>query len=296
MVERIILHAGTPKTGTTSLQIVLERHRDELASRGLFYPKTMATRYAGGEGIKPKHQWLVDDLTAVDAGVLRRHVDAALAEAPACAQTIVFSTEGLFNHWWDFSQAGRTELSVLAREYVVELWVWFRAPIGFFVSLYIQALKNPHAPIACYGQDWSPEEMLDDPWFARHLNYMRFVEEVTETLGEGAVRPYAYRGTTVADFFAAAGLPDFTAPEPKEHATLGKFGVEVLRLLNRLTSSSEAKMECVNLINRLDAELGASWRPFQLKAPVSARILSLSAPSVEWLKRKYAVDLTDAEQ
>src|ERR1017187_7782343 len=50
LVERIILHAGTPKTGTTSLQIALERHRAQIACHGLLYPTTMATAYSTSDG------------------------------------------------------------------------------------------------------------------------------------------------------------------------------------------------------------------------------------------------------
>ncbi|MGN6781276.1 MAG: hypothetical protein ACTHJH_07235 [Marmoricola sp.] len=38
MAERVLLHVGTPKTGTSALQHALFAHREELASRGVLYP------------------------------------------------------------------------------------------------------------------------------------------------------------------------------------------------------------------------------------------------------------------
>src|SRR3712207_6633203 len=40
MSERVLLHVGTPKTGTTYLQDVLFRNRDVLATHGITYPAT----------------------------------------------------------------------------------------------------------------------------------------------------------------------------------------------------------------------------------------------------------------
>ena len=38
MSERVLLHVGTPKTGTSYLQDVLFRNRPELAEAGVLYP------------------------------------------------------------------------------------------------------------------------------------------------------------------------------------------------------------------------------------------------------------------
>jgi len=55
--RRLILHAGTPKTGTSSLQLHLGSNRELLAEKGIYYPPPSETRM-------PKHQQLV--------GILRR--------------------------------------------------------------------------------------------------------------------------------------------------------------------------------------------------------------------------------
>ncbi len=289
------MHAGTPKTGTTSLQIALERHRALLACHGLLYPTTMATTYStsNGTGVKPKHQWLVGGLIAENPCGLRDHLAAALTEASSTTRTVIFSTEGIYHHWWDFSEAGRRELAALSRAYKVELWVWFRDPIRFFTSNYIQMLKNPRTDVTCYGRDWSPDDMLDDPWFVRQLDYKGFVQAVTATIGNGSVRPFVHRGTTVADFFATVGLPAPITPEPNEHATLGSFGVRVLRELNKLELGYETKISAAGLVHRLDVEVGNASQSFQIDPLTRARVLAFSRPSVEWLKGEYGLDLSE---
>lgn len=293
MVDRIILHAGTPKTGSTSLQIALEASRARLAACGLLYPSSNATPYptiAGG-GVKPKHQWLVECLMSDDDTALEALVGGALREAAPSVGTVVLSTEGLFNHWWDFSEAGRTALSRLSRRYQVELWVWFRDPVEFFASNYVQMLKNPSSSVRCYGQDWSAEQMLDDPWFARHLDYKGFVEQVTDTLGPGSVRVFKYHGDTIGDFAAAARIGELCESGVYEHATLGHLGVETLRLLNRRGLSTAKKQEAVNLVTQLEALLGEASARYAVDAPVRDRVLALSSESLTWLSQELGIDL-----
>lgn len=49
---KLILHAGTPKSGTTSLQFFMAKNRKELKEKGILYPDHFLKNvYA------PKHQW-----------------------------------------------------------------------------------------------------------------------------------------------------------------------------------------------------------------------------------------------
>jgi len=136
MVERIILHAGTPKTGTTSLQIVLDQYREVLAQRGLLYPRAMVAPGAAANrsyNVKPKHQWLVDDLMADNPARFADDIASVLGQMPSNINTLVLSTEGLFNHWWDFTINGRAAgcygrvssreiIDYQAREIAVLVW------------------------------------------------------------------------------------------------------------------------------------------------------------------------------
>jgi hypothetical protein len=295
VIERIILHAGTPKTGTTSLQRALHGFREALGARGVFIPPTTVQQYPTPDGrleAKPKHQWMVGALTAPTAEPFLVGARRALEAAQENAHTAILSTEGLYHHWWDFSDGGKAGLAEIAKRHRVELWVWFRSPLEFFKSSYVQMLKNPLGKVSCYGKDLSPAELLADPWFARRLDYAGFVREASEVLGRDAVRPFAWRNCTVRDFLSALGHGDLAAEEPREHPTLGTVGVAMLRLVNARVLANPVKAEAVRLISQIDAALGDASPEFDLDAESRARVVALSCPGLAWLRQEWDLDLT----
>jgi hypothetical protein len=294
MVEQLVLHAGTPKTGTTSLQRALQQHRAALADRGFFIPPTtdqLVAAATGGAIAKPKHQFLVDALRDRTEKPLRTQLEAALAAAPSSAHTAILSSEGLYHHWWDFADASRAELAGFGRAYQLQLWVWFREPQGFFASSYVQMLKNPPGRVPCYGRDWSPEQMLDDPWFARRLDYAGFVGEAADCLGSGALRLFPWRHRTVHDFLAALGQPDLNVEEPTEHPTPGALGAAMLRALNRGALRGADRAAAVGRIVQLDASLGPASPRFDPGPAVRQRLDALTAPGLAWLRREWGLCL-----
>jgi hypothetical protein len=107
-------------------------------------------------------------------------------------EKVFFSTEGLFNHWWDIGEEGRSMLHFLGSRLSVKFLTCLRDPVEFAASLYVQYLRNP--PVhPCYGRDLSLEEMLEVPWFRRRLDYLDFLQEVEATVGEGCnhILPYS---------------------------------------------------------------------------------------------------------
>jgi hypothetical protein len=91
---RLVLHAGAIKTGTTSLQFYLDRHRRDLALKGIVYPVEGTT-----ETIEPKHQWIVNSLMTNDEHLFATRLSRCLDECPEKANWIILSTEGIFNRW-----------------------------------------------------------------------------------------------------------------------------------------------------------------------------------------------------
>lgn len=286
MVQKLILHAGTPKTGTTSLQIYLEQHRADLLRMGILYPRTVRSF-----DLKPKHQWIVDALSARDGGDLMGKMNDVLAQIEPSTHTVILSAEGLFHHWWDFSSAGRQALASLADMFSVSVWVWFRDPISFVRSNYIQMLKNPRYHVACYGRDLSVDEVLDDKWFARHLDYIGFVSQMEEVLGRGAVIPFAYKGDTIDVFLSSLGVERTDRTKLNENRTLGEFGVRLLRMLNRHPLSPKKKWTAVVLINKLDALLGFASQPLRLGSKTEDLIRSLASESISALERDFGLSL-----
>ncbi|MFG1396172.1 hypothetical protein [Roseixanthobacter pseudopolyaromaticivorans] len=266
------------------MQLFLHTHRDALLDRGVLYPRAGVTPPP-----EPKHQWMIGGLMNDDPGLFNTLLDAALKEARADTHTMILSSEGLFHRWWDFSPAGRNALATLAARFPLELWAFFREPVAFVRSFYIQMLKNPARLGPCYGQDISVDEMLDIPRFALHLDYIGYIRAVEALLGPGRVRPFHYSGNTVPDILAALGITDLEPNTSRENQTVGEFGVTLLRLINREPLEVEQKWQAVRLVEELDRLVARHKRPLHLSPDVVARIQALAASSVSALNQIYGL-------
>ena len=88
---KFILHAGTPKTATTSLQFLLDRNYNKLLEQGILYPKYYINANP------PKHQWLVQLLIKNDFEKLFEYLEKILKESvERDIKTIFLSTEGIY--------------------------------------------------------------------------------------------------------------------------------------------------------------------------------------------------------
>jgi hypothetical protein len=245
---------------------------------------------------KPKHQWIVDALLAGDGGHFRGKMEEVLAEVNPDTHTIILSTEGLFNHWWDFTAAGRDALGSLVDRFSVSVWVWFKDPVSFVRSTYIQMLKNPRGHVSCYGRDLSVDEMLDDHWFSKHLDYIGFLRDVDGVLGRGTVVPFAYHGDTVDAFLTSLGVEYAERASLNANRTLGEVGVELLRIFNRRDLPEEKKRAGVALIGEVDTLLGFASQPLRLGSKTEDRIRTLASESIDALERDFGLPLRSQPQ
>jgi hypothetical protein len=232
---KLVLHAGTAKTGTKALQGAFYDHVDELAERGVWYPLVnLDPRYK-------KHQFLVAAFLAGDGAMLATLFKEIVRSAPSGTRTIVLSTEGLFQHWWDFVPESKAMIRHLTSLFDVELWVCFREPVTFAASQYAQLLRNPRQFSPAYGLDVGLDEMLEIEWFKKHLDYVGFVYDVEELIGIGNVRAFRYGSDIVQRMFHAVGAPAFAATAKRVNPSLRRPGVELMRIVNRYDLQPEQK-------------------------------------------------------
>jgi hypothetical protein len=290
---KIILHAGTEKTGTTSLQVFMERRRDELKSLGYFYPHTGENYEETGRF--PKHKWLINALMSGDGSTLFANIQAILSECSPDTRAIILSDEALFGDWAHASDEGRAALRSLSRIFEVELWVWFREPVSYARSMYIQMLKNPRGPAAGNGCDLPIDDAIELPWFSRRLDYIRYIRDVESVLGAGQVKPFLYKGDIIDDLLDALGADGVRRDGLAENRTVGAAGVDILRALNRFDLDEEGKRRAVSLIGQLEDLVKTQSRPLELAPETQERIRRLAAPSVEALKREFGISFTDAD-
>jgi len=247
---RLVLHAGTPKTGTKALQAALYTHVDALAQAGVWYPHARVDREL------KKHQFLIGPLIAGDQAQLAGVFAEIVRSAPPQTRTIVLSTEGLYQHWWDFAPGSKAMLRQLASIVDLQVWACFREPLAFAITQHAQLLRNPRLFAPAYGLDAGLDEMLDDEWFVQRLDYLGFVFELQELIGSGKVRLFRYGPDIVARVFGALGATASGDTSKLVNPSLRQAGVDVMRIVNRYDLPPEAKYAAAALVMELDTLIG----------------------------------------
>lgn len=248
MVSKLILHTGTPKTGTTALQKFLRKYRRTLSDSGWGYPDFLNNanhRMFSLPFMRPTdtlwHQVFgVADESIADAKI--EWLGEQLAAAPA-RDNWVISTE-------HFTKLVRRPTSIAhALSFFhshfdeIEIVVYVRRQDFQLPSAYSQAIKAG----------------MSDPWdwdFFRNrlknLNYLRLCQDWTaqEGIDSFSIRPFleSYKKSShvlINDFISVAGLPEEllqTEQQPREGSSkpkganlgLSAEGTAFLRLVNPL--------------------------------------------------------------
>jgi hypothetical protein len=151
-MTRLILHAGMPKTGTTAIQSIAARNRNELYEKGVCYPESWA--FFG------KRKWI---LTAnahfslfgalekgrpLDEKNLARFKEYLENEVPR-DMTILLSAESMNRHVSGgaagFRARRKDYLARLAdyfQEFQAEIVLYFREPTAFAESMYSEGVLS----------------------------------------------------------------------------------------------------------------------------------------------------------
>jgi len=246
--KKIILHAGTPKTGTTSIQFLLDENYEELLRQGILYPKHYL------DTNPPKHQWLVQLLRKNDFEAIFSYLKKIVHEAEKQnVRTIFLSTEGIYNHWWDYSLETKEILKIIAKYCKFELYIAFREPSSFLESFYKQNLKNPKNSAAkCYGKDLTFEEMMKDDWFIKHIDYLGFIQECEMLFGKNNIELFTYSSTIINEILRKLKVTIKVKKEDKKNVGQSSIGVELLKVINRYNINSKDKKELVSLLKKMD--------------------------------------------
>lgn len=234
----VVLHIGSGKTGTTSIQQFLRRHPEQLAARGILYPRSPGrTRHTRlGLAVLPdaalahSQDWLAGDHPEPE--VFRRRFRRRLLRevAESGARRVVLSDEGLYHVSAEAVGNLRELLGGFAGS--VRLVVYLRRQDDHLVSRYQQVVKMGEVrPLAA----WARTD------FARTYDYHRRLVLWRDTLAPDAfvVRPFERDrfagGSLLRDFLDAAGLdvePGTGTAAVERNVSLGAEAVELLRILN----------------------------------------------------------------
>jgi len=138
-LDRVILHVGPPKTGTTSIQGALTACSHKLLEHGVYYPPTQPLSTEG----QPSLAWeLLADLGKPVARLSQAYVswDEALSGAEqAGAQTLLLSSEDFSSE--DFDRAAFRHLRRRLGRLPIEVVFALRDPRRLIPSIWSQSVK-----------------------------------------------------------------------------------------------------------------------------------------------------------
>jgi len=244
--RKAILHIGTPKTGTTSIQDVLSANRAELIKFGFAYPEVPGKRahvslgaFMWRAGGKPLRE--LESYTG-PTDKLGEEIQAELDKLPTSVGTVIFSAE----HAWNQGFAGDAVPALY--ELMKPMFSSFRVIVYLrrqddkAVSLFSQALRRGAMPASPLPKE--PKQRLV-------FDYEAGLKPWVETFGRASIdvrmfeRSAMRGGDVVSDFLSAVGVPELHRPAVSENTSLTSEAQEFLRLLNRVPRSSAAEGETV---------------------------------------------------
>ncbi len=240
----VVLHIGTGKTGTSSVQARLAHNRPRLEELGVLFPASPGRRRHIRLGLAmrpddrpdqdaPAWRWQDESSPAALREVVARELLHELAGSRA--QTLLLSDESLYGAGADTILTLRRFLEDIASS--VRVVVYLRRQDDHMCSRYQQLVKR-------VGETRRLAERVEQVDFAELYDYRARLELWRRTLApdELVVRLFEPArlagGSLVQDFLDAAGL-DVRAEQldevPAQNESLDVESVEVLRLLNLLT-------------------------------------------------------------
>jgi hypothetical protein len=274
---KLIIHAGTPKTGTTSLQTYLDKKQGKLRGRGILYPHNIEKRQ---NPTAPKHQWFEKNLVTTHVQHFLENFKNIISQVKNDTHTIILSSEGIYNYWWDFPEPSKAILGELSTLFDTELWVWFREPTDFIESYYKQCIRNPQIESnPCYGKDLSFAQMLDIEWFAQHLNYQGFVSECQDLFGKNKVSAFKYQSDVVQEVALKLGLATpHDNPTPRQNKSLNSASTALLRTINQYDIKPKDKELLMPHLKQINEVLNSCETVSLIDDESRKRVLKVSRP------------------
>ena len=200
-MAKLVIHAGTGKTGTSSVQVSLLKNKEALGSQGITFLESILSK--PGKSAKHGLEW--QKLFGRERRNLRKEAKR-LAETDL---TVVISNEAL----WKKSPRQLRVLKGLFKGFEFEVVIYVREQVEFLESRTLQSLKKGRKVLdldfSDMGNPGGLDEFLDQ--FLPHLDYLETCQRIEEVFGKDSVHARLYSrelftdGNVVSDFLEVLG-------------------------------------------------------------------------------------------
>lgn len=235
MTADLVIHIGSPKSGSSAIQRFCLGNRDALARHGFFYPAHEQDRNQVTSGHTPIATPLQQDQPEKAQQVF----DKYLAQARKARQTLLLSSEAFFRH------AEQTRKITAGLD--VEVLAFVRHPIETLVSSHNQGIKRHFSTRSLVGH-------CNDMASRANVQFtVPFLTQWADTFGDANCRflPYLadwYREHSLEeDLLLAIGLPreaisDFAIDRRRVNRSYVPEATELKRLLNSVLTQQDGAL------------------------------------------------------
>lgn len=267
-MPKALLHVGTMKTGTTSIQTMLTENAGYLAAQNTTY-----------------------------LGPPMRHSDAlkpALDRLEGTGQNLIISDEGL----WHFANTKRSDTDQLAKllaGYDVTVLIYLRRPDSFLTSWFQQGVKTGSG-----ARSFS--QFMDSSYVQSGLQFLNKINRFSALFGAENLILRAYEkdqligGDAVLDFAHVAGLDVAALDIPARTNTTPSTDNTLLRALFRgpIPRSAKQRTQLDTLDSHL-ADRGFQGQRYSLLNKAEMRqLVKRFYPMFETLHQTYGVGVAPA--
>ncbi len=299
--RRAILHIGTAKTGSTTIQEALAGSRDLLLARGFAFPHSPGRRnhlhlavFSADDAQAAEHARALGETGSIDA--IRRRIAAALAAEidalPGSVHSLILSSEALSDNVT--SAEGLARLKALLDTWCDEyrVLVYLRRQDEFAVSLYSTLLRG-----GATDTDLLPPAAAQD-----RFDWAAMLDRWGAAFGEAALAPRLFEraallgGDLLTDLQAALGLPPLPVPEaartlnpsllPQAQEFLRRLNLAALGLGPAATAPADAAGKVPSFIRHYlsTAFAGTGRQPARAAAEA---FVARHAVGNEWIRARF---------
>lgn len=238
---KLILHIGTEKTGTTSIQQALAVDRDRLAGQGILFPRLFGSSNHMELAVAAMTPSADDELQMIELGrqsetheeyIQRLRAQLRSEIAQSGVDQVLLSNEHCHSRLRDPAAIARILSLFDTQPQEVEIFVYLRRQDRLAVSLHSTRLKGGGNDAVFPRTDAGP--------LPYYFDFEKLLNNYAQVFGAQSLRVRLYErahlldGDVVHDFYQAAGLGIQSARPPAANKSLSVTQSRFLELFNEI--------------------------------------------------------------